>query len=104
MMTEAEAEEKLRDLARSFYVHFWNKKYAQAKHCYDKAVAIATFLDLPIKFRMELFGNRPYVDDEKDVKDGLFREEDVQKAYLQYIKTEEERIADEKARYLARRR
>lgn len=103
MISEAEIEEKLRDLASSFYVHFWNKKYAQAKHCYDKAVTITTFLDLPIKFRIELFGNRSYVDDEKEIKDGLFREEDVQKAYLHYIKTEGERLADEKARYIARR-
>lgn len=104
MMTEAEVEARLKEMAESFMVHFRNKKYVEAKHCYDSAITIATFLDLSIPFRMELFGNRPYVDDDKELEPGLFIEEYVQKAYWKCIQTEKERVLEEEARMLARRR
>lgn len=59
------------------------KDYPAAKYCHDTTAAVVTFLELPEEVKKAFFGNRPYVEDEEDVTDGLFPEELVQKAYLE---------------------
>ena len=103
MITESELMHKLYELPEHFNRHMKNREYAEAKHCYDKAVTLCVFLNVPEKIKMELFGNRAYIDPEyEDIKDGLFREEDVQKAYWECIKTEEERLMKVKLDILRR--
>lgn len=74
-------EQKLYNLAGKFKIHMGAKRYPQAKHCYDKAREVAVFVELEEDKMRELFGERK----EKGiiVKEGLFKEEQVQKAYFQ---------------------
>lgn len=103
MISEKEIMHQLYELPEHFNRHMKNGEYAQAKYCYDKAVMLCTFLHVSEKVQMELFGNRPYIDsDYEDVKDGLFMEEEVQKAYWECIRTEEERLMKVKLDILRR--
>lgn len=62
-----------------------NKEYSAAKHCYDTVVTLVTFMDLPNSVKIELFGNRPYVEDGDKIVDGLFKEELVLKVYEECV-------------------
>lgn len=108
MITEREAVGKLYEMSDKFRSALLNKKYGAAKSIYENAVAISTFLELPAAEMLNLFGNRPYVDDEKDtgipVKNGLFSETDVLRMYEKYILSAEEQLADieKRKRYMER--
>lgn len=60
-----------------------NKEYPAAKACYDTVLTVVTFMNLPDSVQIELFGNRAYAEDGDQITEGLFREELVQKAYLE---------------------
>lgn len=77
------ARRKLWEYSVSFHQHIRQKEWAKAKHCYDTARTVAVFLELPSDEMAEIFGSREEPD--KPVQ-GLFSEEDVQRAYLECIK------------------
>lgn len=61
------------------------RRYPEAKACYDDAVTMSVFLELPERERIQLFGNRPYAEDGEEITDGLFPEEMVQRAYYECV-------------------
>lgn len=84
MLDGKEIIEKLYLLAGEFNVHMQNKEYARAKYCYDTAVKEAVTNKVGSDYMDELFGIRG----ERGViiKEGLFREEKVIRAYGECIK------------------
>lgn len=84
MITQERAEEKLKELADHFDENFRQKKYAEAKACYNTALTVVTFLELPEERKIYYFGAR-----DPEPVEGLFQEEKV-------IKTMEECIFKEK--------
>ena len=89
MLENRVIEQKLCDLAAVFDVHMKAKRYAQAKRCYDNARLVAVFNGLEEEKKDLLFGiwgTRGEI-----IKEGLFKEELVQKAVG--IEDEEERKA-----------
>lgn len=60
------------------------KDYPRAKHCYDTAVTISVFLELDEEKQLELFGERG--ERGAIIRQGLFPEESVQKAYRECIR------------------
>lgn len=79
MLTSQQIENKLYEQAELFKNYIWNKKYAQAKSCYDDALTVAMFVGLPEPKICELFGDRQ----QDPPMEGLFREELVQKAFYE---------------------
>lgn len=81
MQEEKRIMEKLCFLADSFNVYIKNKCYREAVACYKSARNAAVKSGLPETTMQELFGERG----ERGVilKQGLFREELVQKAYYE---------------------
>lgn len=84
MLDNRQAEKKLYDLPEIFKAHMKCRRYSEAKACYDRAVTIALFMEADEKQKTELFGERG----ERGViiKEGLFPEREVQKAYEECIK------------------
>ena len=81
MLDSRGIEVKIYNLAAVFNVHMKAKRYAQAKYCYDKARSLAVEVELDADKKDELFGimgNRGLV-----IREGLFKQELVQKAYLE---------------------
>ena len=82
MKTEKQILNDLMEMPEHFKIHMRTKDYARAKHVYDTAVNVAVFIKLEEDKMVELFGDRaaepPVI--------GLFREEEVQKAYRECIK------------------
>lgn len=97
MLTEKEIMEKLYELPEHFNRCIKNREYGKAKHYYDNAVALSVFLKIPEEDTKKLFGTRPYAADWEEPEDGLFRENDVLKAYEECFRHEKERIMQEKA-------
>lgn len=84
MITSPEAtKHKLWELAASFRAYMRQKKWSQAKHCYEVARNVSIFMELPEDELINLFGSREEPD--KPIV-GLFPEEEVQKAYRECIK------------------
>lgn len=85
MLTEKDLKDKLILYAETFQEHMKNKEYVCAKRCYDTAVTVSVFTQLDDEFNKELFGERG----ERGVilYQGLFREDQVLKAYEQCIKS-----------------
>lgn len=67
-----------------FKVHMRNKQYSEAKACYDTVRSVLVFLEADEGRMQEFFGQRG----ERGVflKEGLFDEEQVQKAYYECIR------------------
>lgn len=81
MLDSRAIEQKIYNLAAVFEVHMKAKRYAQAKYCYDKARGLAVSVELEQEQKDQLFGirgNRGQI-----IKEGLFKEELVMKAYLE---------------------
>lgn len=83
MVTEKYIMDKILYQPKKFYEHLYKKEWAAAKKTYEDTVAVVYFLELHMDTKFKLFGNRPYTEDEESEEDGLFREEDVQKVYLE---------------------
>lgn len=96
MITEKEIMDKLYELPEHFNRCMKNKKYLEAKHYYEEARNLCVFLKMPDEVRIELFGNRPYKEDWEEEKDGLFREEDVQRAFKEVFTSLEEQVQEER--------
>lgn len=86
MLTEREVINKLQEYAEQFKLCYRRKEWARAKLLYFRAQAVATFLELPEKSLIELFGNRPYKEDWEELKSGLFPENMVERASLECIR------------------
>jgi len=76
--------DKLYILPKQFKLHMLRKEYARAKYCYDTAVSVAVFLELDTTQMQELFGERG--ERGVTIRNGLFPEESVQKAYFECIR------------------
>lgn len=84
-MLEGEAAlDMLREQADIFKVHMGNGEYSRAKACYDSVRSTLVLLRAEEELMLEFFGERG----ERGVilKEGLFNEEQVQKAYLECIR------------------
>ena len=87
VLSAEEIREKVFRKAEDFRQHFYEKKWAQAKHDYDMASSMAVFMELGEDDMAVLFGSRPYLeDDREEPADGLFREAEVEKEYWECIK------------------
>jgi len=85
MITKAEdARHKLWEMSASFRAYMRQKKYSQAKHCYDVARNVSVFLEMSEDDMVSLFGSRGEPD--KPIV-GMFPEEEVQKAYRECIRS-----------------
>lgn len=84
MLTPEQILDKLYEQPEIFKSHMRGKRYSQAKACYDDARNIALFVELDEKQLRELFGERG--DRGIIIRQGLFVEEQVQKAYLECIR------------------
>ena len=81
MLTEKEAEQKLRGLAQEFRSLMKQRQYAKAKARYEAARSVAVTMEMDEKIIQELFGQRGGKG-EVLVK-GAFPEELVQKAFYE---------------------
>lgn len=85
MMLEGKAlMDKLHEQPDIFKVHMRNREYSCAKACYDTVRDVLVFLEADGKTMQDFFGERG----ERGVtlKEGLFRESEVQKAYYECIR------------------
>ena len=92
MLDNKGIEQKIYDLAAVFNVHMKAKRYAQAKYCYDKARTLAVEVQMEEEKKDQLFGirgNRGEI-----IKEGLFKEELVMKAYVETCVKAEQAPAD----------
>lgn len=86
MLTAEQIREKIFRSAEDFKQYITEKKWSQAKYAYDRASAMAVFMELPESDMAVLFGNRAYKDDDDPIERGLFDEEQVQRAYDECIR------------------
>lgn len=88
MQTDKKILDKLCSLADSFNTHMKNKCYPEAVACYKSARNAAVKSGLPENLMQELFGERG--EHGVILKQGLFREDLVQKAfYEEFVKRKE---------------
>ncbi|MCM1219389.1 MAG: hypothetical protein NC548_33335 [Lachnospiraceae bacterium] len=86
MLTAKQIRNKIFRSAEEFKSYISEKKWSQAKHAYDRASAMAVFMELPEEDMAALFGNRAYREDSEPVERGLFDEELVRRAYDECIR------------------
>ena len=84
MLKEKEIWDKLYNLPVMFRWHMSRKEYPRAKAGYDTARTVSVFLEIDEHGMQELFGERG--ERGAIISQGLFPEEQVQKAYLECIK------------------
>lgn len=88
MQTDKQIMDKLCSLADSFNVYMKNKCYGEAVACYKSARSAAVKSGLPENLMQEMFGERG--ERGMILKQGLFREDLVQKAfYEEFVKRKE---------------
>lgn len=86
MLTEKEVRDKLYEYAEQFHGAYMRKEWARAKFLYFRAQTVAVFLELPEAELAELFGNRAYREDWEPLKDGIFPEQEVERASWECIR------------------
>lgn len=76
--------DKLYEQPNIFRIYMQNKQYSRAKACYDTVRSVLVFLEADEGRMQEFFGQRG----ERGVllREGLFDEEQVQKAYYECIR------------------
>lgn len=84
VLTSEQIVDRLRGLPDVFEQAMKDKQYYKAKHCYNTAVTVASFIELDNTVREELFG--VHGDVNKEVKEGRFVDKWVSKAYEECIK------------------
>lgn len=89
MLTERKIMDKLHEYAEQFELAYCNKEWGRAKLLYFRAQTVATFLEFPEKDLAELFGNRPYKEDWEELKQGLFPEDEVERASWECVRIHE---------------
>lgn len=80
MLNGQEVMDKLYRYAEQFDIRIRRKEWAAAKMLYFRAQAVATFLEFPEAELAALFGNRAYKEDWEPFKDGIFPEQEVERA------------------------
>lgn len=83
MLSSDEIVDKLYLTAERFMDAVKAQDWYRAKFCYDTAVRVAVFCEVPNTVREEIFG--VHGDVESDVHDGLFKDEYVLLAYEKCI-------------------
>lgn len=87
MLTAEQIREKIFCSAEDFKRYCQAKQWSRAKGIYDRASAMAVFMELPESDLAVLFGNRAYREDDREpVEKGMFDEELVIRAYDECIK------------------
>lgn len=81
MLTEKEAEQKLRELAEEFRSLMKQHQYVKAKQRYETARSVAVTMELSEDIREELFGVRGGKGEV--LRKGAFPEELVQQAFYE---------------------
>lgn len=81
MLTEKEAEEKLRGMAQEFQSLMKQRQYVKAKQRYETARSVTVTMELSEDIREELFGVRGGKGEV--LRKGAFPEELVQKAFYE---------------------
>lgn len=81
MLTEKEAEEKLRGMAQEFKSLMKQRQYVKAKQRYETARSVTVTMELSEDIREELFGVRGGKGEV--LRKGAFPEELVQKAFYE---------------------
>ncbi|NBJ93231.1 hypothetical protein [Parablautia muri] len=76
--------DKLYEQPGIFRIHMRNKQYSRAKACYDTVRSVLVFLEADEGRMQEFFGERG--ERGAFLKEGLFDEEQVQKAYYECIR------------------
>lgn len=76
--------DKLYEQPELFNLHMRNRQYSRAKACYDTARNVLVFLEADEGRMEEFFGRRG--ERGAVLKEGLFNEEQVQKAYYECIR------------------
>ena len=82
MISIDEALKRLYQFPQKFKDYMKKKEYLQAKFCYYEAIVISQFLEVGEEIETELFGDRQ----PEEPIEGMFREELVEKAFLECIK------------------
>lgn len=81
MIEDRRIWQKLDELAATFNNHIRAKRYTQAKYCYDTARNVSVFLEMDEKESQMLFGSKKSKGEIE--KEGIFKEELVQKVYFE---------------------
>ena len=81
LLSEKEILDKLYDQPELFKHFMGNKKYSEAKYCYDQTVCVLLFLGADEEMLDEFFGVRG--ERGAVLRAGLFPQELVQKAYYE---------------------
>lgn len=85
MLKSEDIRKKVYHQAEMFSHYIRRKEYARAKAAYDTARKVAVFCEMEEADMKELFGDRPYIGENEEAGAGMFKEEDVQKAYLESL-------------------
>ncbi|MBE5877084.1 MAG: hypothetical protein E7290_09405 [Lachnospiraceae bacterium] len=104
MLNHDEIMDGLRKKAERFQEAYRKKEYLSAMWIYNEALHIAVFMSLTEEDMKELFGNRSYIEDNREeLKDGLFKEEHVECARLWCIRNNctRQQVTDTDARLRA---
>ena len=83
MMDEQQTVDKLKETAEDFMEAVESKNYMRAKALYNKALTVATFMQIPKEAMAELFGQSAGIADDDEAQDGLFRREAVSRVDLE---------------------
>ena len=81
MIDDKRVWQKLEEMAAVFNNHIKAKRYQQAKYCYDTARNVSVFMEMEEKESQMLFGTREGKGEIE--KEGMFKEELVQKVYYE---------------------
>lgn len=85
MLTNDQIKAKIYAQGHKFENAVRERKWAQAKYAYHVATILAVFVELEEFDMIQLFGSRAYTEEDPP-REGLFRDTDVQRAYLECIR------------------
>ena len=83
MMDEQQTVDKLKETAEDFMAAVEDKDYMRAKALYNKALTVATFMQIPKDAMSELFGQSAGIADDEEAPDGLFQRAAVSRVDLE---------------------
>lgn len=83
MIDEQQTVDKLKETAEDFMEAVEDKDYMRAKALYNKALNVATFMQIPKEAMEELFGQSAGIADDEEAPDGLFQRAAVSKVDLE---------------------
>lgn len=83
MMDEKQTLDKLKETAEDFMAAVNNRNYMRAKALYNKALIVATFMQISGEDMAELFGQNAGIADDEEAPDGLFQRAAVNRVDLE---------------------